>query len=75
MNKKCYFIYIRFVQHAQIRKGNIMKKVDPLQKCVIVNKIQQLINKDDFRAGEKMTIVIETKRTGELKSLKVKKGE
>ena len=57
------------------RKENIMKKVDPLQKCVIVNKIQQLINKDDFRAGEKVTIVIETKRTGELKSLTVRKGE
>lgn len=57
------------------RKENIMKKVDPLQKCVIVNKIQQLINKDDFRAGEKVTIVIETKRTGELKSLTVTKGE
>ena len=52
-----------------------MKKVDPLQKCVIVNKIQQLITKDDFRAGEKVTIVIETKRTGELKSLTVTKGE
>ena len=52
-----------------------MKKVDPLQKCVIVNKIQQLINKDDFRAGEKVTIAIETKRTGELKSLTVTKGE
>ena len=57
------------------RKENIMKKVDPLQKCVIVNKIQQLINKDDFRAGEKITIAIETKRTGELKSLTVTKGE
>ena len=57
------------------RKENIMKKVDPLQKCVIVNKIQQLINKDEFRAGEKVTIVIETKRTGELKSLTVTKGE
>ena len=57
------------------RKENIMKKVNPLQKCVIVNKIQQLINKDDFRAGEKVTIVIETKRTGELKSLTVTKGE
>ena len=57
------------------RKEDIMKKVDPLQKCVIVNKIQQLINKDDLRAGEKVTIVIETKRTGELKSLTVTKGE
>ena len=57
------------------RKENIMKKVNPLQKCVIVNKIQQIINKDDFRAGEKMTIVIETKKTGELKSLTVTKGE
>ena len=56
-------------------KETNMKKVDPLQKCVIVNKIQQLINKDDFRAGEKVTIVIETKRTGELKSLTVTKGE
>ena len=52
-----------------------MKKVNPLQKCVIVNKIQQIINKDDFRAGEKMTIVIETKKTGELKSITVTKGE
>ena len=57
------------------RKENIMKKVNPLQKCVIVNKIQQLINKDDFRAGEKVTIVIETKKTGELKSLALTKGE
>lgn len=75
MNKKCYFIYIRFIHYAQNRKENIMKKVDTLQKCVIVNKIQQLINKDDFRAGEKVTIVIETKRTGELKSLTLEKGE
>lgn len=60
--------------HKTGRRQN-MKKVDPLQKCVIVNKIQQLINNDDFRAGEKMTIVIETKRTGELKSLTVTKGE
>ena len=57
------------------RKENIMKKVNPLQKCVIVNKIQQLINKDDFRAGEKVTIVIETKKTGELKSIALTKGE
>lgn len=41
-------------------------------------KIALVINKTaihDFRAGEKVTIVIETKRTGELKSLTVTKGE
>ena len=52
-----------------------MKKVDPLQKCVIINAIHRLINSDDLMAGDKMTIVIETKRNGELKTLTVTKGE
>ena len=52
-----------------------MKKVDPLQKCVIINTVHRLINSADMKAGEKMTIVIETKRNGELKSLTVTKGE
>lgn len=52
-----------------------MKKVDPLQKCVIINAVHRLINSTDMKAGEKITIVIETKRNGELKSLTVKEGE
>ena len=52
-----------------------MKKVDPLQKCVIINAIQRLINSDDMKAGEKMIIAIETKKNGELKSLTVTEGE
>lgn len=52
-----------------------MKKVDSLQKCVIANKILEVINREELEAGEKMTIVIETKKTGELKSLAVTKGE
>ena len=52
-----------------------MKKVDPLQKCVIINTIHRLINSDELMAGEKMTIVIETTRNGDLKSLTVKEGE
>ena len=52
-----------------------MKKVDPLQKCVIINAVHRLINSADMIAGEKMTIVIETKKNGELKSLTVTKGE
>ena len=52
-----------------------MKKVDPLQKCIIINSIHRLINSADMKAGDKMTIVIETKRNGELKSLTVKEGE
>ena len=52
-----------------------MKKVDPLQKCVIINAVHRLINSADMKAGEKMTIVIETKKNGELKSLTVKEGE
>ena len=52
-----------------------MKKVDPLQKCVIINAVHRLINNTELMAGDKMTIVIETKRNGELKSLTVKEGE
>lgn len=60
----------------QLTKGeHKMKKVDPLQKCVIINAIHRIINSDELIAGEKMTIVIETKKNGELKSLAVTKGE
>ena len=52
-----------------------MKKVDSLHKCVIINAVHRLINSDDLMAGDKMIIVIETKRNGELKSLSVTKGE
>ena len=52
-----------------------MKKVDPLQKCIIINAVHRLINSADIKAGEKMFVVIETKRNGELKSLTVKEGE
>ena len=52
-----------------------MKKIDPLQKCIIINAVHRLINSADMKVGEKMTIVIETKRNGELKSLTVKEGE
>ena len=52
-----------------------MKKVDPLQKSIIINAVHRLINSADMKAGDKMTIVIETKRNGELKSLTVAKGE
>ena len=52
-----------------------MKKVDPLQKCVIINAVHRLINNTDMMAGEKMTVVIETKRNGEIKSINVTKGE
>ena len=52
-----------------------MKKVDQLQKCVIINAVHRLINNTELMAGDKMTIVIETKRNGELKTLTVKEGE
>ena len=52
-----------------------MKKVDPLQKCIIINAVHRLINSADIKGGDKMTIVIETKKNGELKSLTVTKGE
>lgn len=52
-----------------------MKKVDPLQKCVIINAVHRLINNTDMVAGDKMNIVIETKRNGEIKSINVTKGE
>ena len=52
-----------------------MKKVEPLQKCVIINAVHRIINNTELMAGDKMTIVIETKKNGELKSLIVTKGE
>lgn len=66
---------IEVLYNMHKRKENAMRKVDPLQKCVITNKVLEAINKDDLRAGEKVTITIETKKTGELKSLVYEKGD
>ena len=52
-----------------------MKNLDALQKCIIGNQILSIINKEDLVAGERVTITIDTKKNGEIKSISVKKGE
>lgn len=52
-----------------------MKKIDALQKTIIANKVLSQINKIEIDAGEVVTIKIETKRNGELKTITVEKGD
>lgn len=52
-----------------------MKKLDALQKCIIGNQVLSIVNKEDLVAGERVTITIDTKKNGEIKSISVKKGE
>lgn len=51
------------------------KILDPLQKCIIANQINQEFNSAPIISGEKITIVIETKKNGDLKNLTITKGE
>ena len=52
-----------------------MKKLDALQKCIIGNQVLSFINKGEMIAGERVTITIDTKKSGEIKSISIKKGE
>jgi len=49
-----------------------MKKLDPLQKCIISNEILSKINKEEITAGATVTITLKTKRNGDLSSLEIK---
>ena len=51
------------------------KLLDPLQKCIIANKILSDFNQSDIIPGEKITIVIETKKNGDMKSLVIERSE
>lgn len=51
------------------------KLLNPLNKCIITNKILSIVNNEDIVAGERITIVIDTKKNGDIKNLTVKKGE
>ena len=51
-----------------------MKKLDPLQKCIISNEILSKINKEEITAGATVTITLKIKRNGDLSSLEIKEG-
>lgn len=51
-----------------------MKKLDPLQKCIIANEILSKINKSEITAGATVTITLKIKRNGNLSSLEIKEG-
>ena len=52
-----------------------MKKLDALQKCIVGNQILSIINKEELIAGERVTITIDTRKSGEIKNISIKKGE
>lgn len=52
-----------------------MKKLDALQKCIIGNQVLSIVNKEELIAGERVTITIDTKKSGEIKNISIKKGE
>ena len=49
-----------------------MKKLDPLQKCIIANEILSKINKAEITAGATVTITLKIKRNGDLSALEIK---
>ena len=51
-----------------------MKKLDPLQKCIIANEILSKINKAEITAGATVTITLKIKRNGDMQSLEIKDG-
>lgn len=52
-----------------------MRKLDALQKCVICNQVLSVISNEEIMSGERLTIIIDTKNNGEIKSITFKKGE
>ena len=51
-----------------------MKKLNPLQKCIISNEILSKINKEEITAGTTLTITLKSKQNGDLSSMKIKEG-
>ena len=52
-----------------------MAKLNQMQKCVVTNRILSMLNNDTMQGGETITIVIETKKNGDLKNIEIKKGD
>lgn len=72
INKKCYFIYRRFVQTG--RRQN-MKNIPIETKCKIGNQILQILQRNEVAAGSKLDIHIETTKSGAIKKIEMKEGE
>ena len=72
INKKCYFIYRRFVTN---RKETNMKNIPIETKCKIGNQILQILQRNEIAAGSKIDIHIELLKNGAIKKIEMKEGE
>ena len=75
INKKCYFIYRRFVQHSQTGRRQNMKNIPIETKCKIGNQILQILQRNEIAAGSKIDIHIELLKNGAIKKIELKEGE
>ena len=71
INKKCYFIYRRFVTN---RKETNMKNIPIETKCKIGNQILQILQRNEIASGSKIDIHIETTKSGAIKKIEMKEG-
>lgn len=51
------------------------KELNSLQKCMIVNKALQALQQETIKGGETITVVIETKKNGDMKNFTVERSE
>ena len=49
-----------------------MKYIDTMTKCKIGNKVLTILNKEKIAAGNKITIVIATTKSGAIKDVEIK---
>lgn len=49
-----------------------MKQLDTMTKCKIGNQILQLLQRNNIEAGSKITIEIETTKSGAIKNVEIK---
>ena len=75
INKKCYFIYRRFVQCVQIERRQNMKNIPIETKCKICNQILQILQRNEVAAGSNIYSHIETPKPRAIKKIEMKEGE
>ena len=52
-----------------------MKCIDTITKCKIGNQILEILNRENITAGDKITITIETTKSGAIKKIEIREGE
>lgn len=53
----------------------LLKEIDVMTKCKIGNQILTMLTNNNIAAGDKITITIETTRSGAIKEIEIKEGE